>query len=118
MNKIYKVVLIFLLLILFFSNIAFFAYGGDLLSYFKIDLTPENPQTIIEKAELSTKDKAFFDLSLIESEKFDSLVDFNVDLSDFSVPDDLLIENGSTPNNNPTSTEFEIGNSNPFKSPF
>ncbi len=120
MNKIYKIVLIFLLLLLFLSNIAFFAYGGDLLAYFKIDLVPEDPQTIIERAEDSSRDSVFFDLSLVESEKFNNLVDFNVDFNDFSVPDDLLVDNGGGTNNNggPSSTDFEVGNTNPFKAPF
>ena len=121
MAKIYRVTLIFLLLILLVSNITFFVAGGKILSFFRLEIELESPQTIINQAQASIEaDEAkFFDLNILEDKKFNNLKDFEIDLSDFSLPADLIPseedgEIGDIIEEIEKEPEFEIGNSNPF----
>lgn len=134
MNNIYKLTLIFLLFLLLSANIVFFAYDGRLLSGLKLESELESPQAIIMRASQSPSDSASklpLDLSIIDSDKFQNLKDFKVDLSDFSLPSDLRPEGSEDDNGDDTENpedndadipvnnpEFELGNLNPFNPQF
>lgn len=123
MEKIYRITLILLLLILALANIIFFASGGQFLSYFNVDSKVENSQDIINnlKKQVNTNDN-IFDLSITQSEKFNNLKDFQFDYNDFSLPGDLLNSNNSSTetgeNNSQLDPEFDVGNPNPFSPQF
>ncbi len=123
MEKIYRITLILLLLILALANIVFFASGGQFLSYFNVDSKVENSQDIINnlKKQVNTNDN-IFDLSITQSEKFNNLKDFQFDYNDFSLPSDLLNSNNSSTetgeNNSQLDPEFDVGNPNPFSPQF
>ncbi|HPT08387.1 MAG TPA: hypothetical protein PLE28_01685 [bacterium] len=123
MEKIYRITLILLLLILALANIVFFASGGQFLSYFNVDSKVENSQDIINnlKKQVNTNDN-IFDLSITQSEKFNNLKDFQFDYNDFSLPGDLLNSNNSSTetgeNNSQLDPEFDVGNPNPFSPQF
>ena len=123
MEKIYRITLILLLLILALANIVFFASGGQFLSYFNVDSKVENSQDIINnlKKQVNTNDN-IFDLSITQSEKFNNLKDFQFDYNDFSLPGDLLNSNNSSTetgeNNSQLDPEFDVPNPNPFSPQF
>jgi len=123
MEKIYRITLILLLLILALANIVFFASGGQFLSYFNVDSKVENSQDIINnlKKQVNTNDN-IFDLSITQSEKFNNLKDFQFDYNDFSLPGDLLNSNNSSTetgeNNSQLDPEFDVRNPNPFSPQF
>lgn len=124
MEKIYRITLILLLLILAGANIAFFAYGGQFLSYFNVDSKVENSQDIISnlKKQVST-DNNLFDLSITQNKKFNNLKDFQFDYNDFSLPDDLSATGTDSTgtgegDNNQSDPEFDVGNLDPFSPQF
>ncbi len=124
MEKIYRITLILLLLILAGANIAFFAYGGQFLSYFNVDSKVENSQDIISnlKKQVST-DNNLFDLSITQNKKFNNLKDFQFDYNDFSLPDDLSSTGTDSTgtgegDNNQSDPEFDVGNLDPFSPQF
>lgn len=121
MAKIYRTTLIILLLLLFLANIAFFASGGKLLSFMNINSTVESSESILSNLENQTEIKNIFDLGITQSEKFQKLKDFKVDLSNFSLPgattSSSTSDNKNGTNNQP-SVEFEVGNPNPFNPKF
>ncbi len=106
------------------ANITFFAYNSQFMSYFKLDSVLETPEQIINRAKNGTNNNVpVLDLSILESEKFNQLKDFKVDINGLELPDDLKIidqETGEIINGseNGTSSEFEIGNDNPFSPSF
>ncbi|MFA5644512.1 MAG: hypothetical protein WC928_03240 [Patescibacteria group bacterium] len=131
MNKVYKIILIFLLLILFVANIIFFVYDSQFMSLFKIESEIEDPQVLInesaEEIKTDLSGQTFFDLEIFSDPKFNKLKDFKVDLKDFALPDELLLsddistdpldgENGS--GEVILEPEFDIGNPNPFSPQF
>ena len=127
MNKCYRVFLILLLLILLIANITFFAYNSEFMAYFNLDAELETPEQIIEKAKTSpvpgTGIATSLDLSIINDPKFENLKDFKVDLTDFELPDDLVVideETGEVISGPDPSREeeFEVGNTNPFSPSF
>lgn len=124
MNNLYRVLLIVLLLILLIANITFFAYNSQFMAYFKLDSVLETPEQIINRTKNETANNVpLLDLSILESEKFNQLKDFKVDINGLELPDDLKIidqETGEIINGseNGTSSEFEIGNDNPFSPSF
>lgn len=122
MHKIYKITLIGLLVILFLANIVFFVYDGKFVSYFETKDDLETAQNILNNSKLNSnnleEDFEFFNLAVLESEKYQNLKDFKFDLEDFSlsegldpsiIPGEDLVD-GQT-NKDP---EFEVGNNNPF----
>lgn len=124
MEKIYRITLILLLLILAGANIAFFAYGGQFLSYFNVNSKVENSQDIISnlKKQVST-DNNLFDLSITQNKKFNNLKDFQFDYNDFSLPDDLSATGTDSTgtgegDNNQSDPEFDVGNLDPFSPQF
>ena len=125
MAKIYRITLIILLLLLVLANIAFFASGGKLLSFMNINSTVESSESILSNLENQTETKNIFDLSITQSEKFQKLKDFKVDLSNFVLPgsNNQNTTSSSTSGNknetnNQPSVEFEVGNPNPFNPKF
>lgn len=125
MNNLYKVLLVVLLLVLFIANITFFVYNAQLMSYFKLDSILETPEEIINRSKNQEIEKinSSFDLSILESEKFNNLKDFKVDINGLELPDDLKIideETGEIINGpgSQTDSEFEVGNDNPFAPSF
>lgn len=90
MNNLYKVLLVVLLLVLFIANITFFVYNAQLMSYFKLDSILETPEEIINRSKNQEIEKinSSFDLSILESEKFNNLKDFKVDINGLELPDD------------------------------
>lgn len=121
MEKIYRITLILLLLILALANIVFFASGGQFLSYFNIDSKVENSQDIINNLKKQANTN-IFDLSITQSEKFNNLKDFKFDYNNFSLPGDLLNPNNSSTeigeDNSQLDPEFDVGNPNPFSPQF
>lgn len=125
MNNLYKFLLLFLILVLLVANITFFAYNAQFMSYFKLDSVLETPEQIIEKSNdsITSGVKSSLDLSILDSDKFNQLKDFKVDINGLELPDDLKIIdeetgeiiNGPGSDNN---SEFEIGNDNPFAPAF
>lgn len=117
MEKIYRLSLIFLLLLLALANVVFFASGGRLLSFLSSNYEVESSDSIIKnlKTQSVSPDSQFFDLSITQSEKFNRLKDFEVNLNDFQLPGDLA---SSSENEISTEQEFEIGNPNPFSPNF
>jgi hypothetical protein len=124
MEKIYRITLILLLLILAGANIAFFAYGGQFLSYFNVDSKVENSQDIISNLKKQTgADTDLFDLSITQNKKFNNLKDFQFDYNDFSLPDDSSVTGTDLTgtgegNNNQSDPEFDVGNLDPFSPQF
>lgn len=119
MNKIYRVTLIFLLLILLLANVVFFMTGGQILSYFKVETELEAPRDIIlnarNSAQTENSNQNFFDLSIIESDKFNKLKDFEIDLSSVTLPDNLSPGGQASTS---STTDFEVGNPDPFTPSF
>ncbi len=118
MNKIYKIILTLLLLILLGANIVFFSYSDEFLSYFKMDSELESADSIIKRS--FKEPKGIFDLSIVEDEKFKNLKDFDfsssdldqdIDFPDTDTDDDFIDIIDKEP-------EFEVGNINPFTNPF
>jgi hypothetical protein len=124
MEKIYRITLILLLLILAGANIAFFAYGGQFLSYFNVDSKVENSQDIISNLKKQTgADTDLFDLSITQNKKFNNLKDFQFDYNDFSLPGDSSVTGTDLTgtgedNNNQPDPEFDVGNLDPFSPQF
>ena len=124
MEKIYRITLILLLLILAGANIAFFAYGGQFLSYFNVDSKVENSQDIISNLKKQTgADTDLFDLSITQNKKFNNLKDFQFDYNDFSLPGDSSVTGTDLTgtgegNNNQSDPEFDVGNLDPFSPQF
>jgi len=124
MNNFYRVLLIALLLVLLIANITFFAYNSQFMAYFKLDSVLETPEQIINRAKNNEQNSAIprLDLSVLESEKFNQLKDFKVDINGLELPDDLKIIDQETGEiiNGPgsASSEFEVGNNNPFSPSF
>lgn len=126
MNKIYRITLIFLLLLLFIINIVFFSYDNQFMAYFKIETELESSESIINKTKIAGEktvvESNFFDLNILNNEKFKNLKDFNVDLSDFSLPSELkpedIVEGGDDVEVIEKEPEFELGNPNPFSPSF
>jgi hypothetical protein len=121
MERVYRITLIFLILILLLSNVAFFAVGEEFLAYLKVETKLESPQDIISQAKSSmVEDQPFFDLSIFESEKFNKLKYFEIDLDSIVLPGDLSpgdqIEIGDDGEIiiGDKDSNFEIGNPNPF----
>ncbi len=117
MNKIYKIILTVLLLVLLGANIVFFSYSDEFLSYFKMDSELESAESIIERS--AQEQGSVFDLSITENDKFKNLKDFDfetteidMDLEPLEPDDDDFID---IVDKDP---EFEIGNTNPFSNPF
>lgn len=123
MDKVYRVTLIFLIILLILANVVFFAIGDKFLTYFNFNTNPESPQQIINQARIDSLDKGgsnLFDFSLTDKEKFKNLKYFEINLDDIILPGDLspgeqieigddgeiIIDNGET--------KFEVGNPNPF----
>ncbi|HOZ53229.1 MAG TPA: hypothetical protein PK142_00950 [bacterium] len=124
MDKIYKITLVCLLVILFLANIVFFVYDGKFVSYFETKDELETAQNILNTSELNDLegDLGLFNLAILENEKYQNLKDFKFDFDDFSLPGDTNSEDGAgqeqeggQPEKEP---EFEVGNSNPFSPSF
>jgi hypothetical protein len=125
MYKIYRLTLTFLLLILLSANIMFFAYDGELMTHFKMDSPIESSEAFINEFKLSVEDKEekpFFDLSLLNTSKFNNLTEFKVDVSDIELPGVLDPEEDEDGEEvgveEPLVPDFEIGNINPFSQSF
>ncbi|MDD3711467.1 MAG: hypothetical protein PHP37_02615 [Patescibacteria group bacterium] len=123
MNRIYRITLILLLLILLLANVAFFVSDGQLISYLNIETELESSQEIIDKARADLKnnpEKDFFDLSILESDKFNNLKEFEFSSEDISDLDNFIP--GGEQNGTNTGEmiipddehSFEVGNPNPF----
>lgn len=120
MHKIYKITLIGLLVVLLLANIVFFVYDGKFVSYFETKDELETAQNILNNSKTDNleEDLGFFNLAILESEKYQNLKDFKFDLEDFSLPGEggpggLPGEEGLNGQAEKDS-EFEIGNTNPF----
>lgn len=124
MDKIYKITLVCLLIILFLANIIFFVYDGKFVSYFETKDDIETAQNILNTSGANNLEEelGFFNLAILENEKYQNLKDFKFDFDDFSLPSDTGTEEvpgqeqgGNQPEKDP---EFEVGNPNPFSPSF
>ncbi len=124
MDKIYKITLVCLLIILFLANIIFFVYDGKFVSYFETKDDIETAQNILNTSGANNLEEelGFFNLAILENEKYQNLKDFKFDFDDFSLPGDTGTEEvpgqeqgGNQPEKDP---EFEVGNPNPFSPSF
>jgi hypothetical protein len=63
------------------------------MAYFKLDSVLETPEQIINRAKNVEQNNgaSSLDLSVLESEKFNQLKDFKVDINGLELPDDLKI---------------------------
>jgi hypothetical protein len=126
MNRIYRITLILLLLVLLLANVAFFVSDGQLITYLNIETEMESSQDIINKARASSRENPgenFFDLSIVENEKFNKLKEFEFSPDDISDLEDFLPgeQNGTGTEDvifPGVESEFEVGNPNPFEPSF
>ncbi len=127
MDKVYRVTLIFLFIILILANVAFFAIGDEFLTYLKIDTRLETPYEIINQSrslKSGSSVSGLFDISVAETDKFNRLRGFEINLDDIVLPGDLLpgeqIEIGDDGQIiiGDKEPEFEVGNPNPFSPGF
>lgn len=122
MDKIYKITLVCLLVILFLANIVFFVYDGKFVSYFETKEELEIAQNILNNSDLEIIDNQFdfFNLAILENEKYQNLKDFKFDLEDFSLPGETDL--GETPGEGDgqidKDPEFIVGNPDPFSPSF
>jgi len=124
MDKIYKITLVCLLVILFLANIVFSVYDGKFVSYFETKDDLETAQNILNNSGTNNlgEELGFFDLAILENEKYQNLKDFKFDFDDFSLPGDTELDGnsgqGSVDNQPEKEPEFEVGNPNPFSPAF
>jgi hypothetical protein len=122
MDKIYKITLVCLLVILFLANIVFFVYDGKFVSYFETKEELETAQNILNNSDLEILDNqfGFFNLAILENEKYQNLKDFKFDLDDFSLPGSTSSEgiSGEDQDQPEKEPDFAIGNSDPFSPSF
>ncbi|MGI6347930.1 MAG: hypothetical protein ACOXZ1_01915 [Patescibacteria group bacterium] len=114
MEKIYRFTLIFLLVVLFLANLVYFVYNGRLLSYFETSDGLESAESVLGKVDLSSSSE-FFDLEILENERYQSLKDF-----EFKLPSSDIDKGDVEINDEETvlETSFDLGNPNPFKVSF
>lgn len=127
MEKIYRVTLIFLFIILILANVAFFAIGDEFLTYLRVNTELETPYEIINQSKstrVGVPSVNLFDISIAETEKFNRLKDFRINLDDIILPGDLspgeqieIGEDGEVIIRD-KEPEFEVGNPNPFSPVF
>jgi len=122
MDKIYKITLVCLLVILFLANIDFFVYDGKFVSYFETKEELETAQNILNNSDLGIIDNQFdfFNLAILENEKYQNLKDFKFDLEDFSLPGETDLEEtpGEGDGQIDKDPEFIVGNPDPFSPSF
>ncbi|PKM91788.1 hypothetical protein CVU82_01100 [Candidatus Falkowbacteria bacterium HGW-Falkowbacteria-1] len=127
MSKLYKLVFVIIVVVLLFLNISFFLYNQKLISYLKIDVEMESPDLIMSRVDKEASN-GFFDLNKVNDSKFVNLKEFSVDLTGFTVPSDLNLDEDLPPDDSngegvpddltPPELQlpsFEVGNKNPFE---
>ena len=113
MEKIYRFTFIFLLVILLLANLLYFTYNGRLLSYFENKDELESADEILSQVELGSKSD-FFDLKLLDDERYQALKDFEFKISEPVRGDNNL----ELEESDPVETSFDLGNTNPFRLSF
>jgi hypothetical protein len=120
MNKTYKFLLFFLILLLLILNLVFFSYDKKFMAQFENGEETKSAKDIISSLEKKDEPSSFFDLDILGDQRFKDLRDFKVDLDDFSFIDGLTPsdpEDEDAPVVQP-GPEFETGNPNPFRPQF